>query len=64
MSTCCRISCAAAVATDKKGRITEEMRDEDEDAEFVFILIMYCTLSHMMGHVTLSANDQLCTQSK
>ena len=25
----------------------------------VFVLIMYCTLSHMLGHVTSSANSQL-----
>ena len=27
----------------------------------VFVLIMYCTLSHMMGHMTSSANGQLYT---
>ena len=26
-----------------------------------FVLIMYCTLSHMLGHVTSSANGQLYT---
>ena len=27
----------------------------------VFVFIMYCTLSHMLGHVTSSANGQLYT---
>ena len=40
----------------------------------VFVLLMYCTLSHKLGHVTLSANGMeieifalpmaSCTQSK
>ena len=29
--------------------------------EICFVLIMYCTLFHMLGHVTSSANDQLYT---
>jgi len=29
--------------------------------EIYFVLIMYYTLSHMVGHVTSSANDQLYT---
>ena len=29
--------------------------------EVYFVLIMYCTLSHMVGLVTSSANDQLYT---
>ena len=29
--------------------------------ENCFVSIMYCTLSHMLGHVTSSTNDQLYT---
>ena len=29
--------------------------------EICFVLIMYCNLSHMVGHVISSANDQLYT---
>ena len=29
--------------------------------EICFVLIMYCTLSNMLGHVTSSTNDQLYT---
>ena len=29
--------------------------------ESVFVLIMYCTLSHMLDHLTSSANGQLYT---